>query len=355
MAERTVTGRAETTEETSFEGGLRPRSLLDYVGQGRVVENLRIAIQAAQGRDEPLDHILFHGPPGLGKTTLAFIIAAEMGVSVKVTAGPSIVRAGDLAALLTNLQPHDVLFVDEFHRLPRVVEEVLYPVMEDHALDIVLGKGPGAHSVRLSLPPFTLIGATTRYALLSSPLRDRFGATYRLDFYTTDEIATILERSAQVLGVPAIGDGIQEIARRSRGTPRVANRLLRRVRDYAQVIGDGVVTGDVAREALNRLGVDDLGLDDTDHRVLRCLVETFGGRPVGLETLASSIAEEPDTVMDVYEPYLLQLGFLERTPRGRRATKRAYDHLGVPYPESAGNGNGNGEDNGDGAGQRRLL
>ena len=346
-SERVVAPQAQEAD-TSSEGGLRPRNLGDYVGQGRVVENLRIGIRAAQGRDEPLDHILFHGPPGLGKTTLAFIIAAEMGVSVKVTSGPSITRAGDLAALLTNLQPHDVLFVDEFHRLPRVVEEVLYPVMEDHAMDIVLGKGPGAHSVRLSLPPFTLVGATTRYALLSSPLRDRFGVTYRLDFYDAQEIATILERSARVLGIQANDEGIQEVARRSRSTPRIANRLLRRVRDYAQVEGDGVLTGELAREALDKLGIDDLGLDETDHRVLHSLVETFNGGPVGLETLASSISEEPDTVMDVYEPYLLQLGFLERTPRGRRSTKRAYDHLGVPYP-------GDATDDENGAGQKRLL
>jgi Holliday junction DNA helicase RuvB len=348
--ERIIAGRVQTGEDT-FEGGLRPRRLEDYVGQARVVENLRIAIRAAQGRNEPLDHILFHGPPGLGKTTLAFIMAAEMGVSVKVTAGPSITRPGDLAAILTNLQPHDLLFVDEFHRLPRVVEEVLYPVMEDRALHIVIGKGPGAHTVRLSLPPFTLVGATTRYALLSSPLRDRFGATYRLDFYTPEEIATILRRSARVLGVKATEDGIQEVAQRSRGTPRVANRLLRRVRDYAEVMGDGVLTGPAAREALDKLGVDALGLDEIDHKVLRSLVENFDGGPVGLETLASSIAEEPDTVMDVYEPYSLQLGFLERTPRGRRATRRAYEHLGLPYPEAAPSFNGVAESADEGQGR----
>ena len=323
-------------EEGVLDLGLRPRRFGEYVGQSRVIHNLKISIQAAQQRSEPLDHVLLYGPPGLGKTTLAFIIAAEMGVSVRVTAGPSFTRAGDLAQMLTQLQPHDVLFVDEFHRLPRPVEEVLYPVMEDQALDIMIGKGPGAHSVRVSLPPFTLVGATTRFALLSSPLRDRFGATYRMDFYTADEILAILKRSAKVLAVEATEEGLREIAGRSRSTPRVANRLLRRVRDYAQVMGDGIVTGEAAREALDRLGIDNLGLDETDHKVLHSLIDIFGGGPVGLETLASSIAEEPDTVMDVYEPYLLQLGFLDRTPRGRRATTRAYEHLGVQPPEPSG-------------------
>ncbi len=322
------------TEDTAHDGGLRPRRLTDYVGQKRVIDNLKISIEAAVQRNEPLDHVLLYGPPGLGKTTLAFIIAAEMGVSVRVTAGPSFTRAGDLAQMLTQLRPHDVLFVDEFHRLPRSVEEVLYPVMEDHVLDIMIGKGAGAHSVRVSLPPFTLIGATTRYALLSNPLRDRFGATYRMDFYSQAEIHWILSRSARVLGVEATDEGLTEIAGRSRGTPRVANRLLRRVRDYAQVKGDGVLTGEAARNALDSLGVDTLGLDDTDHRVLRNLITVFGGGPVGLETLASSIAEEPDTVMDVYEPYLLQLGFLDRTPRGRRATIRAYQHLDIEPPDT---------------------
>ena len=323
-------------EDAALDTGLRPRRLQDYVGQRRVLSNLTVSIQAALQRNEPLDHVLLHGPPGLGKTTLAFIVAAEMGVSVRVTAGPSFTRAGDLAQMLTQLRPHDVLFIDEFHRLPRSVEEVLYPVMEDHVLDIMIGKGPGAHSVRVSLPPFTLIGATTRYALLSNPLRDRFGAAYRLDFYSVDEIKSILVRSASVLAVDASDDGLVEIAGRSRGTPRVANRLLRRVRDYAQVKGDGVVTVEAAQEALDSLGIDTLGLDDADHRVLDSLINSFGGGPVGLETLASSIAEEPDTVMDVYEPYLLQLGFIDRTPRGRRATRRAYEHLGVEPPAQDG-------------------
>ncbi len=333
MTDQRVVGGEAQPADAGADTGLRPRRFEHYVGQGRVVENLRIAITAAGRRGEPLDHVLFHGPPGLGKTTLAFIIAAEMGVSVKVTAGPSIARAGDLAAMLTNLQPHDLLFVDEFHRLPRIVEEVLYPVMEDRALDIVIGKGPGAHSVRLSLPPFTLVGATTRYALLSAPLRDRFGASYRLDFYETDEISTILRRSAEVLEITATDEGIHEVAKRSRGTPRVANRLLRRVRDYAQVVADGVLSEQVALAALEQIGVDQLGLDDVDHKLLESLTHTFEGRPIGLETLASSIAEEPDTVMDVYEPFLLQLGFLERTPRGRRATRRAFEHMGIEYPE----------------------
>jgi len=292
---------------------------------------LSIAIAAAKGRGEPLDHILLYGPPGLGKTTLACIIAAEMGVNIRITSGPAIERSGDLAAILTNLRSQDILFIDEIHRLSRVVEEVLYPAMEDFALDLVIGKGPGAKSLRLNLPAFTLLGATTRFALLSPPLRDRFGVVHRLDFYDTASLETILKRSARILGVKAEDEGLQEIARRARGTPRVANRLLKRVRDYAQVIAGGVITRSVAVEALAKLEIDPLGLDDIDHKVLHTIIDKFNGGPVGLETISASISEEADTIMDVYEPYLLQLGFLDRTPRGRMATPLAYQHLGLPY------------------------
>jgi Holliday junction DNA helicase RuvB len=320
---------ARKDEDDVVETSLRPRRIEEYIGQEKVKENLRIAIAAAQQRHESLDHVLLYGPPGLGKTTLANIIAAEMGVSIRTTSGPAIERPGDLAAILTNLQPEDVLFIDEVHRLARAVEEILYPAMEDWALDLVLGKGPGARSMRLALPRFTLIGATTRYAMMSPPLRDRFGAVYRLDFYSVEAIAQIVQRSARILEVELQEGGTQQIASRSRGTPRVANRLLRRVRDYAQVMADGVITTDVAREALARLEIDELGLDDVDHKVLHTIIEKFNGGPVGLDTIAAAISEESDTIMDVYEPYLLQLGFLHRTPRGRVATKRAYEHLGI--------------------------
>ncbi|OQY23792.1 MAG: Holliday junction branch migration DNA helicase RuvB [Anaerolineaceae bacterium 4572_32.1] len=312
---------------------LRPQWLAEYIGQEKVKDNLSILIKAALGRDEALDHVLLYGPPGLGKTTLAFCIANEMGVSIKVTSGPAIERAGDLAAILTNLRQGDVLFIDEVHRLRRVVEEVLYPAMEDYALDIIVGKGPGARSIRLKLPRFTIIGATTRLALMTAPLRARFGAVYRLDFYKQPAMKEIVTRSARLLQVSADESGVSEIARRARGTPRVANRLLRRVRDYAQVRAEGAITQDVTRQALDLLEVDALGLDEMDRKVLRTIIEKFDGGPVGLDTLAAAISEDSDTIMDVYEPYLLQLGFIDRTPRGRTATRRAYEHLGLPYLE----------------------
>lgn len=332
MSDRIVSSQKKN-EETGLDVGLRPQKLDDYIGQDRVKENLRILIEAAQARSESLDHVLIYGPPGLGKTTLAHVIANEMGVNIRVTAGPVIERAGDLAAILTNLHKGDVLFIDEVHRLGRVVEEVLYPAMEDFALDIVIGKGPGARSIRLSLPHFTVIGATTRLALMTAPLRARFGAVYRLDFYDPAAMEAIVRRSATILGVEIDEGGVGEIARRARGTPRVANRLLKRVRDYAQVRAGGTITRDVAGEALVLLEVDPLGLDDIDRRVLRTIIEKFDGGPVGLETIAAALSEEADTIMDVVEPYLLQLGFLDRTPRGRVATRRAYEHLGIAYQE----------------------
>lgn len=334
MTERLVSGKPRE-EDLPLDSSLRPRKLDDYVGQEKVKENLRIAMTAAQQRGEPLDHVLLYGPPGLGKTTLASVIAAEMGVNIKVTSGPAIERPGDMAAIITGLRPQDILFIDEIHRLGRVVEEVLYPAMEDFFLSWVMGKGLGARSINLKVPPFTLIGATTRYAMISAPLRNRFGITYRLDFYDQGAIQALLRRSAAILGVQVQPDGVDEMARRARGTPRVANRLLKRVRDYAQVMADGVVTGELARDALSKLGIDPLGLDDVDHLVMRTLVEKFDGGPVGLETIAASISEEADTIMDVYEPYLMQLGFISRTPRGRVATRLAYEHLGLPYKGSA--------------------
>jgi len=332
MTQRIVSGQP-LDEDTTLDTTLRPKRLADFVGQARIKDNLSIAIAAAKQRAEPLDHHLLYGPPGLGKTTLAHIIAHEMGVSIRLTSGPAIERPGDLAAILSNLQRDDVLFIDEIHRLPRPAEEILYPVMEEFALDIVLGRGPGARSIRLSIPPFTLVGATTRYAMLSPPLRDRFGAVYRLDFYQQEDMATLVHRNAALLQLPIEEDGALEIACRARGTPRVANRLLKRVRDYAQVMADGVVTRDVAREALARLEIDELGLDEVDHKVLSTIVEKFDGGPVGIETIAASISEDADTIMDVYEPYLMQVGFLQRTPRGRVATARAYQHLGLPPKE----------------------
>ncbi|GIK58489.1 MAG: Holliday junction branch migration DNA helicase RuvB [Chloroflexi bacterium] len=318
------------TEDQGLDGLLRPQRLDDFTGQEKLKANLAILIEAAKGRQEPLDHILFHGPPGLGKTTLAHVVANEMNVNIRITAGPAIERTGDLAAILTNLRAGDILFIDEVHRLGRAVEEILYPAMEDFVLDIVVGKGPGAKSVRLKLPRFTVIGATTRLALLTAPLRARFGAQYRMDFYELEAVESIVTRGGRILGVTIDMAGAAEIARRSRGTPRVALRLLRRVRDYVQVRAGGEITGGTAVAALNLLEIDELGLDDLDRRVLRAITEKFGGGPVGLETIAASISEEADTIMDVVEPYLLQLGFLERTARGRVATPHAYRHLGIP-------------------------
>jgi holliday junction DNA helicase RuvB len=328
VSDRVVSPKVGESEQ-AVEASLRPRSLGEYIGQDKIKENLRIFLEAARARGDALEHVLLYGPPGLGKTTLANIIAAEMQVNVRTTSGPAVEHQGDLAAILTNMRKGDILFIDEIHRLSRVVEEALYPAMEDYVWDMIVGKGPTARSLRLSLQKFTIIGATTRMAMLSSPLRDRFGVTFRLDFYDENAIRKIVRRSATILGVEIEADGELEIARRSRGTPRVANRLLRRVRDYAQVMAGGAITREVAEEALARLEVDRLGLDEADRSVLRAIVEKFDGGPVGIETIAAATNEDADTIMDVYEPYLIQLGFIARTPRGRVATRLAYEHMGV--------------------------
>jgi Holliday junction DNA helicase RuvB len=331
MNERIVTA-GRTDDEATYEAGLRPRAIDDYIGQDSIRNNLEVSIAAARGRKEALDHVLLYGPPGLGKTTLAYVIGHEMGVSVRATAGPVIEKAGDLAAMLTNLQEHEVLFIDEIHRMAPAIEEILYPAMEDYELDIVIGQGPSARSVKVPLQKFTLIGATTRAGLLTAPLRARFGIVHRLDFYTNDDITEIVRRSARILDVPTDDAAAQEIARRSRGTPRIANRLLRRVRDYAQVRADGRITTEVARAALVMLEVDDLGFDEVDRKLLRTIIDKFGGGPVGINSIAAAIHEERDAIEDMYEPFLIQAGFLDRTPRGRVATPRAYEYFGLKAP-----------------------
>lgn len=339
--EERIVSTNETNDDTEIEYSLRPKTLNEYIGQEKAKENMKVFIEAAKMRGEPLDHVLLYGPPGLGKTTLAGIIANEMGVNIRITSGPAIEKQGDLAALLTNLSQDDILFVDEIHRMNRSVEEILYPAMEDYALDIIIGKGPSARSIRLDLPKFTLIGATTKAGALTAPLRDRFGVISRLEMYKPAELQKIVERSAGILGIEVDPDGAAEIAKRSRGTPRIANRLLKRVRDFAQLLGDGRITREIADDALTRLEIDGLGLDANDRRMLMSVIEHYGGGPVGLDTLAATINEERDTIEDVYEPYLIQIGFINRTPRGRVVTPTAYEHFGVPY------GNGNNGNNGN--------
>ncbi len=329
--ENRILSSSATREDNDADTSLRPKTLEDYIGQEKAKENLRIYIEAAKLRGENLDHVLLYGPPGLGKTTLSNIIAAEMGVNIRITSGPAIEKQGDLAALLTNLSEGDVLFIDEIHRLSRSVEEILYPAMEDNALDIIIGKGPAARSIRIDLPRFTLIGATTRAGQLTTPLRDRFGVILKLELYTPDELTTIVKRSAGILGLSITDDGAKEIASRSRGTPRIANRLLKRVRDFAQVSGSDTIDQKIANYALQRLEIDALGLDNTDRKMLETIIKFYDGGPVGLETLAATVGEEAVTLEDVYEPYLLQIGYLSRTPRGRCVTRLAYEHLGIPY------------------------
>jgi Holliday junction DNA helicase RuvB len=334
---RILSNEYDSANDGDVENYLRPKTLNEYIGQEKAKSNLKVYIESAKLRQEPLDHVLLYGPPGLGKTTLSAIIANEMGVNIRTTSGPAIEKAGDLAAILTNLAPGDVLFIDEIHRLSRVAEEILYPAMEDYALDIIIGKGPSARTIHMPIPKFTLIGATTRAGQLTTPLRDRFGVLLKLELYSAEELATIVKRSASILDIPITDDGAYGIASRSRGTPRIANRLLKRVRDFALVKGDGVITSDIANYALEALEIDELGLDNIDRRLLEAIIKYYGGGPVGLDTLAATIGEETVTIEDVYEPYLMQIGFLARTPRGRCVTKLAYDHLGIPFMS---NGNG---------------
>ena len=329
--EERIVSTGETNADTEIEYTLRPKILSEYIGQTKAKENLKVFIEAAKMRGEPLDHVLLYGPPGLGKTTLAGIIANEMGVNIRITSGPAIEKPGDLAALLTNLSQDDILFVDEIHRMSRSVEEILYPAMEDYALDIIIGKGPSARSIRLDLPKFTLIGATTKAGALAAPLRDRFGVISRLEMYKPNELKTIIKRSASILNIDIDDEGASEIARRSRGTPRIANRLLKRVRDFAQLSQDGVISKELADHALNKMEIDDHGLDAIDKRLLLTVINQYGGGPVGVETLAATIGEETDTIEDVYEPYLMQIGFINRTPRGRVVTPSAYEHFGIPF------------------------